>query len=205
VGFEAGRDRFWLAGSLQTRGIEAYDQPTSIPVSPNIGEQRPAGWGIADAGGSRWLRGEPKHYNMAAIPTIAEEDARRPNREHHFDGRADSCCEPREGGVGRSGIRNFNVKLRKAGGHLAALRGLEDEPPSPNTVAELRPRHGELRLIREQIKAFDEAGLERLKQAPRKRTQPMLLMLGQIMGVGIETAESWSTKCSRANCGINGP
>jgi transposase len=28
-----------------------------------------------------WLRGEPDHCSMMMIPTIAEEDARRPNRE----------------------------------------------------------------------------------------------------------------------------
>src|SRR4051812_15488157 len=28
-----------------------------------------------------WLRGEPGHCTMAAIPTLEEEDARRPNRE----------------------------------------------------------------------------------------------------------------------------
>src|SRR5262249_51522723 len=28
-----------------------------------------------------WLRGEPDHCHMAAIPTLAEEDATRPNRE----------------------------------------------------------------------------------------------------------------------------
>jgi transposase len=28
-----------------------------------------------------WLRGEPNHCNMVAIPTIAEENARRPYRE----------------------------------------------------------------------------------------------------------------------------
>ena len=28
-----------------------------------------------------WLRGEAGHCSMAAIPTIEEEDARRPNRE----------------------------------------------------------------------------------------------------------------------------
>ncbi|GLS40198.1 hypothetical protein GCM10010869_57950 [Mesorhizobium tianshanense] len=28
-----------------------------------------------------WLRGEKRHCSMAAIPTLAEEDARRPNRE----------------------------------------------------------------------------------------------------------------------------
>jgi hypothetical protein len=28
-----------------------------------------------------WLRGEKRHCSMVAIPTIEEEDARRPNRE----------------------------------------------------------------------------------------------------------------------------
>src|ERR1019366_8910885 len=28
-----------------------------------------------------WLRGEPDHCHMAAIPTLDQEDARRPNRE----------------------------------------------------------------------------------------------------------------------------
>jgi transposase len=28
-----------------------------------------------------WLRGEPNYCHMAAIPTLEEEDARRPNRE----------------------------------------------------------------------------------------------------------------------------
>ena len=28
-----------------------------------------------------WLRGEPRHRTMAAVPTIDEEDARRPSRE----------------------------------------------------------------------------------------------------------------------------
>jgi transposase len=28
-----------------------------------------------------WLRGEPKHCSMAAIPTLDDEDAKRPGRE----------------------------------------------------------------------------------------------------------------------------
>jgi transposase len=28
-----------------------------------------------------WLRGEPDHCSMAAIPTLTEEDAKRPGRE----------------------------------------------------------------------------------------------------------------------------
>jgi transposase len=83
VAFEAGRDGFWLARWLQTRGIEAYViHPTSIPVSR---EHRRAKTDRLDTGLLMravlgWLRGEPKHCSMVAIPTIAQEDARRPNR-----------------------------------------------------------------------------------------------------------------------------
>jgi transposase len=31
-----------------------------------------------------WLRGERRHCSMAAIPTLEEEDARRPNREREI-------------------------------------------------------------------------------------------------------------------------
>ena len=46
VGYEAGRDGFWLARWLLARGIEAYVMyPTSIAVFPaSIGARRPTGW-----------------------------------------------------------------------------------------------------------------------------------------------------------------
>jgi len=193
VAFEAGRDGFWLARWLRTRGIEAYViHPTSIPVSR---EHRRAKTDRLDAGLLMrallgWLRGEPKHCSMAAIPTIAEEDARRPNREHQMLVQERTAVVNRmKATLIRFGIRNFNVKLRKAGDRLAALRGPENEPPPPNTVAELRRDMARLHLIREQIKAIEEARLEQLKQAPRTGTHPMLLMLAQIMGIGVETAD----------------
>jgi transposase len=31
-----------------------------------------------------WLRGEPRHCKMVAIPTLEEEDARRPSREREI-------------------------------------------------------------------------------------------------------------------------
>ena len=84
VAFEAGRDGFWLARWLRARAIEAYViHPTSIPVSR---EHRRAKTDRLDAGLLMrsvlgWLRGEAKHCSMAAVPTIAEEDARRPKRQ----------------------------------------------------------------------------------------------------------------------------
>src|SRR5215468_5720088 len=84
VAFEAGRDGFWLARWLRARGIEAYViHPASIPVSR---EHRRAKTdrlhtGLLMRAVLGWLPSEPKHCSMAAIPTVAEEDARRPNRE----------------------------------------------------------------------------------------------------------------------------
>src|ERR1700741_2477993 len=127
---------------------------------------------------------------MAGIPTIAEEDARRPNREHQMLVQERTAVVNRmKATLIRFGIRNFNVKLRKAGDRLAALRGPENEPPPPNTVAELRRDMARLHLIREQIKAIEEVRLEQLKQAPRTGRHPMLLMLAQIMGIGVDTAD----------------
>ena len=84
VAFEAGRDGFWLARWLRARGIEAYViHPTSVAVSR---EHRRAKTDRLDTALLKrvflgWLRGEPGHCTMAAIPTLGEEDARRPNRE----------------------------------------------------------------------------------------------------------------------------
>ena len=193
VAFEAGRDGFWLARWLRARGIEVYViHPTSIPVSR---EHRRAKTDRLDTGLLMravlgWLRGEPKHCSMAAIPTIAEEDARRPNREHQTLVQEQTRVVNRiKSTLIRFGIRNFKVKLRKAADRLATLRGLEDEPLPPNTVAELRRDMARLQLIREQIKAIEKARLEQLKKATRKGTHPMLLMLAQIMGIGVETAD----------------
>ena len=84
VAFEAGRDGFWLARWLRARGIEAHViHPTSVAVSR---EHRRAktdrlGTELLKRAFLGWLRGEPGHCSMAAVPTLEEEDARRPNRE----------------------------------------------------------------------------------------------------------------------------
>src|SRR3954468_22648020 len=84
VAFEAGRDGFWLARWLRARGVEAHViHPTSVAVSR---EHRRAKTDRLDTGLLKraflgWLRGEPGHCTMAAVPTLEEEDAKRPSRE----------------------------------------------------------------------------------------------------------------------------
>ena len=84
VAFEAGRDGFWLARWLEARGVEAHViHPSRLAVSR---EHRRAKTDRLDTeslkrGFLGWLRGERGHCNMARVPTIAEEDAKRPSRE----------------------------------------------------------------------------------------------------------------------------
>jgi transposase len=193
VAFEAGRDGFWLARWLRAQSIEAYVMhPSSIPVPR---QHRRAKTDRIDSqllmrSFLGWLRGERNHCSMAAIPTLAEEDARRPNRERQ------TLCEERTGLINRMkstlvrlGIHTFNVKLRKAPERLEQLRGPEGVPLPPNTLSELRRNMARLRLVREQIKELEKMRLQRLTQAPRQGTHPMVLMLARVMGIGIETAD----------------
>ena len=193
LAFEGGRDGFWLARWLRARGIEVYViHPASIPVSR---EHRRAKTDRLDAGLLMravlgWLRGEAKHCSMAAIPSIAEEDARRPTRERETLVREQTRAVNRiKSTLIRFGIRAFKVKLRQASKHLEGLRGPEGEPMPANTMAELRRDLARLQLIRGQIREIERARLERLKRAPHQGTHPMMRMLARIMGIGIETAD----------------
>ena len=193
VAFEAGRDGFWLARWLRARGIESYViHPNSVPVSR---EHRRAKSDRLDTALLMraflgWLRGEVKHCSMAAIPTLTEEDARRPNREHeHLVGERTSIINRMKAAMVRLGVRGFNVKLGKAAEQLETLRTAEGEPLPPNTVAELRRDLARLQLIREQIAAIEKQRLQRLRQAPQEGTHPMILLLARVLGIGVETAD----------------
>jgi transposase len=193
VAFEAGRDGFWLARWLRARDIETYViHPTSVAVSR---EHRRAKTDRLDTGLLKrvfigWLRGEPDHCRMAAIPTLAEEDAKRPNREREglvrertrIVNRMKSCLV-------RFGIRNFKPTLRKAPERLAILGTPEGVPLPPNTLLELRRDMARLRFVMDQIKEVEEARRQRLEQAPQEKTHAMVWLIARVIGVGIETAD----------------
>src|ERR1700738_2334012 len=125
LAFEAGRDGFWLARWLSERGVEAHViHASSVAVSR---EHRRAKTDRLDTellkrGFLGWLRGERGHCSMALVPTMAEEDAKRPNRERECLVRERTRIVNRmKGTLARLGIRNFKPTLRrpapaKAGG-----------------------------------------------------------------------------------------
>jgi transposase len=193
VAFEAGRDGFWLARWLRARGIEAFViHPTSIPVKR---DHRRAKTDRLDTALLMraflgWLRGEADHCSMAAIPTLEEEDRKRPNREHqNLSGEKTRIINRVKGALIRLGIRNFNANLRNAAERLKEVRTPEGARLPPNTLAELERDLARLRFIADQARAIEKRRLSQLQETPQDRPHAMVLLLAKIVGVGIETAD----------------
>jgi transposase len=193
LAYEAGRDGFWLARWLRVRGIEVHViHSTSVAVSR---EHRRAKTDRLDAAMLMrvflgWLRGERGHCGMVAIPTLEEEDAKRPSREREsLVGERTRIVNRMKSALARLGIRGFKPKLRKAPERLAALRTPEGRAIPANMLDEFRRDMARLAVVREQIEEIEQARLERLEQAPAARPNATVHLLARIIGVGIETAD----------------
>jgi transposase len=109
---------------------------------------------------------------MAAIPTLEEEDAKRPTREHEqLVGKRTGIVNRMKAALVRLGIRGFNPKLREVSERLAMLRTPEGCPIPPNTLAELKREMAHPRFTNEQIKQIENARLEQLKQEPQQEVE----------------------------------
>ena len=132
VAYEAGRDGFWLARWLRAHEIETHViHSTSVAVSR---EHRRAKTDRLDTAMllrvfMGWLRGERGHCGMVAVPTIEQEDAKRPHREReNLVGEKTRIINRMKAALIRLGIRGFKPELRRAPrswtgcGHLKACR-----------------------------------------------------------------------------------
>jgi transposase len=193
LALEAGRDGFWLARWLQAREVEAHViHPSSVAVSR---EHRRAKTDRLDTellkrGFLGWLRGERGHCTMARVPTIAEEDAKRPNREREcLVGERTRIANRMKATLARLGIRNFKPTLRKAAERLATLHTAEGVPLPPNVSAQLQRDMARLGFVTSQIRDIEEARQKRLEQEPDTGQHAMVRHLARVIGIGIETAD----------------
>jgi transposase len=127
---------------------------------------------------------------MARIPTIAEEGAKRPNRERECLVRERTRIVNRmKGTLARLGIRNFKPTLRKAAERLATLHTPEGSVLPPNVSAELQRNMARLGFVVSQIKEIEAARQKRLEQEPETEPHAMVRLLARVVGVGVETAD----------------
>ena len=193
IAYEAGRDGFWLARWLRSQGIEAHViHPTSVAVSR---EHKRAKTDRLDTAMLMrvfvgWLRGERGHCGMVAIPTLEEEDAKRPSREREtLVGERTRIINRMKSTLARLGVRGFKPELRRAPQGLAMVRTPEGTPIPPHTLEELRRDMARLAMVRTQIEAIEQSRLQRLEQAPKDGAHAMVRLLANIIGVGVETAD----------------
>ena len=193
LAFEAGRDGFWLARWLRQRDVEAYViHSTSVAVTR---EHRRAKTDRLDTAMLMrvflgWLRGERGHCRMVAIPTLEEEDAKRPSREREsLVGERTRIINRMKGALARLGIRGFKPELRRAPKELVALSTPEGRSLPPKLLEEMQREMARLAMIREQIEAIEQARLAGLSQAQPSRPNAMVALLARVVGVGMETAD----------------
>jgi transposase len=115
-----------------------------------------------------WLRGERGHCSMARVPTIAEEDAKRPNREREcLVGERARIVNRIKSTLARVGIRNFKPTLRKAAERLATVHTPKGMLLPPNTLAELQRDMARLGFVVSQIR--DQAPRHGSAAGPKRR------------------------------------
>ena len=193
VAYEAGRDGFWLARWLAARGIETYViHSTSIAVARTHRRAKSdrLDTKLLKRAFLGWLRGEPDHCSMVAIPTPAQEDARRPSRERDvLVGERTRIVNRMKATMARLGVVGFKPQLRKAAERLETVRTAEGAALGPNSLAELRREMARLRLVNEQIGEIEAQRRDRLARPADEPVQAMQQVLARVRGLGVETAD----------------
>lgn len=190
VAFEAGRDGFWLERWRRRQGIEAYVIHAASVAVPR--EHRRAKTDRLDTellmrAFLGWLRGEKRHCQMCHVPSLEEEDARRPGRERaRLTSEQTRLVNRIKAMLSWLGITGFNAKLRRARDRLAQLRTPDGLPIPANTAAELHRHIERLQLVRQQIKEIERERMARLANEPNKPMQ----LLQQIVGIGPDTSDT---------------
>jgi transposase len=129
-----------------------------------------------------WLRGEPGHCRMVAIPTVAQEDARRPGREREgLVAERTRLTNTIKAELALWGIQGFKPGLRKAAEHLEALRTVEGEPLPPNTLARLHRLLKRRTLISDQIKAIELAAAQAIERDPTGPNAMVLMLAHEVL------------------------
>jgi transposase len=190
---EAGRDGFWLARFLARRGIEVHViQPSSLPVDRRA---RRAKTDIIDVEMllrtlMAWLRGEPRVCSMVPIPSEADEEARRANREREdLTRERRSIVNKIDGILATLGIKGYKALRRDRREQLHRARQPDGDPVPPKAKARIERLLDRLDLVLkliEQVEAERDAVLK--KDAPADEAEEMIRSLTELRSIGPDFA-----------------
>ena len=181
--YEAGREGFWLHRWLVEHGVgNVVVDSSSIEVNRR---QRRAKSDRLDAAKlyemlGRYLRGEKRVWQVLRVPTVQEEDARRPHRERERLQRERNAHLNRICSLGLL----HNERLERQG-MRAQIQALEGRVPRALWV-ELQRECERLQLVERQLGEL-EAEIEAQVQEQLQH-QPPLAALLRLRSIGIKSA-----------------
>src|ERR1700733_4452994 len=189
LAYEAGRDGFWIARYLQAHGIEVQVMhPPSIPVERRGRRVKTDRIDLDMLLRTllAWLRGEPRVCSMVRIPSVAEEDRRRPGRERERLVSERVALENRiENLLCLQGITGFKPRLKKAAVRLDELRRPAGDPLPPQLLEELKRLMVRHRLLSEQLREIEAAREQMAMAAEPDHAGQQIQMLTRLVGLGL--------------------
>jgi transposase len=192
LAYEAGRDGFWIARSLEQRGVEIHVMhPASIPIERRRKRKKTDRIDVDLLLTTLlgWLRGEPGRCTMAPIPTQEEEDMREPGRRRNALVQDRLKVENRIGGLlVRYGVVGFNPRLKSAEKKLAALKAHDGAALPPETMNSLKLLLAQHRLLSQQLKEIEDERAKVMEVENPDRLQRRIQRLAALFGLGVETA-----------------
>ena len=190
LAYEIGRDGFWLARLLAAEGIEVHViHPASVTVDRRIKTD------AIDLDQLMrtllaWLRGKPRVCSMVPVPSLEDEDARRPGRERQDLLKARLAIENRIGSLLMTlGIRGYVPARRDRWERLEALRTPQGHALPPHARAQVARSLVRLELVLAQIAEL-EAQRDAVVEEPVANDKPaaMIQTLCRLRALGPETA-----------------
>jgi transposase len=196
--YEAGRDGFWLHRALVPLGVEnIVVDSASIEVDRR---HRRAKTDRLDARRllaqlQRFHAGERRAFHIVAVPSVADEDARRRHRELERLRRERTAHNNRMRSLlVLHGIRlSISLHFRE---QLAQERGPEGNGIPAHLEAELLREYERWRLVNQQIQAVETERrnelAEQRKQLAQRSADPQIrtiLQLNDLCGIGTTSAE----------------
>jgi transposase len=192
LAYEAGRDGFWIARYLQAKGIEVQVMhPPSIPVERRGRRVKTDRIDLDMLLRTllAWLRGEPRVCSMVRIPSVTEEDMRRPERERERLVSERIALENRiENLLCLHGIVGFKPRLKKATERLDELRCYDGGELPPDAMDELKRIMLRHHVLSDQLKEIETARAQVATAAEPDRTVQQIQMLAGLFGLGLATA-----------------
>jgi transposase len=190
--YEAGYDGFWLQRRLAAASIECLVMdPASLKVdrrARRVKTDRIDAESLLRALLS-WRRGDRQVCRFVRVPSVAEEDARRPHRE------LDRLRRERVAQVNRikallalQGVRDYQPLRRDRRARLEALATADGQPLPPRLRQELGRELDRLELVLGQVASLGAELEDASADAVEPATTQTIQRLEQLTCVGQETA-----------------